>query len=266
LLDILKITRNRTRYNGIFKGKVENHFEISHIIAVKDKSRLGLLHPSNLVIAPATFNRKRGNYSTVLDVGHSLPRNQLKSKYRVLRNDDFSIVFRRIKRYIGKATIDGFLSEAKIYLSQRNQLLKKLSKFSNLPDLMQLSTEDLHLLLQAKGVSSSSTFSRTGFSALKVAYSELERCEKTESVIYWVLEALLIRSENRFSECYCACIPAVSEVHLIEFVLNQAWALLHGDPYELFFNGIHLIECFAIDTSSTPKIKLDQILFDRCTV
>lgn len=266
LLEILKITRNRTKYNGIFNGKVERHYEISHIIAVKDQSRLGLLHPLNMVIAPASFNRKRGSYSSVLDVGLSLPRNQLQSKYRVDRHEDFSTVFRRIKRYLGNSTIESFLSEAKVYLSQRNQLLKKLSKFSNLPDVTKLSTEDLHLLLQAKGISSSSTFSRTGFSTLKVAYLELERLKKTDSVIYWALEALLFRSENRFSERYCLCIPTVSEINLIEFVLNQAWSLLHGDPYELFFNGQHLIECFEVDTLSTPKIKLDQILFDRCTV
>lgn len=69
LLEILKITRNRTKYNGIYKGKVERHFEISHIIAVKDPSRLGLLHPLNMVIAPSNFNRKRGTYSSLLNVG-----------------------------------------------------------------------------------------------------------------------------------------------------------------------------------------------------
>lgn len=265
LLELLKITRNRTKYNGIFKGKVERRYEVSHIIAVKDQSRLGLLHPLNMVIAPASFNRKRGSYSSALDVGLSLSRNQLKSKYRVDRHEDFSTVFRRIKRYLGKATIESFLSEAKVYLSQRNQLLKKLSKFPNLPDVSKLSTEDLHLLLQAEGVSSSASFSRAGFSALKVAYLELDRFNKTDSVIYWVLEALVIRSENRFSERLCSCIPTVSEVHLIEFVLIQAWSLLHGDPYELFFNGQHLIECFEVDSFSTPKIKLDQVIFDRST-
>lgn len=263
LLEILKITRNRTKYNGIYKGKVERHFEISHIIAVKDPSRLGLLHPLNMVIAPSNFNRKRGTYSSLLNVGLSLPRTQLKSNFIVNKHEDFSAVLRRIKRYLGKSTIEDFLSQAKVYLSQRNQLLKKLSKFTNLPDLTKLSTEDLHLLLAAKGISTSSTFSRSGFSTLKVAHLELERFKKTDSVIYWALEVLVIRSENRFSESYCSSSPSISEQDLVEFVLNQAWSLLHGDPYDVFINGKHLIDCFEVDMNLEPKLKLDHVLFDR---
>lgn len=231
LLELFRISKQRTVFSGIDRGSVNNRFELSHIVAVKDLSRLGLLHPLNLVICPALFNRARSTKSSRGLVGKSVPKVELNPKLNVSPTDSYINIIRRIKKYLGSSVLTEFYATTKLHMTQREALLKKLAKFEvDQDDLKNLSIEELNCLLEKFGGRSSVGFSRAGKSSFEVALSELQRFKMEESPLY-----------------FCCKVIVDSRMHLDiarkefdSFLLNQIWNALHGDDFSLTFNG-HLV-------------------------
>lgn len=263
LLELLQLTRSRTRYSGITSGKVNKLYELSHIVAVKDKTRLGLIHPSNLVISPACYNKERGSKVASLNAGLSMERVNLLARHKINDTEKNDGILKRIRQYFGKDVLDGFYRHSNLTRTQRNELLKKIKNFPNAPDFYTLSkmdNEDLSLLLLQLGVSSSRTFSTPSFSELEVALKEMIRNNKQDSVLFWVVEEL--QNSMEFG--------SMSNLELLadfrgfqDFVLLQVWNQLHHEPYSLGYDDKHIIECFVLDEGVEPITRLEIALASR---
>lgn len=263
LLQLLQLTRLRTRYSGITAGEVNKLYELSHIVGVKDKGRLGLLHPSNIVICPRKYNRERGVKVAPLGAGLSIQRKDLLLKHAVGNDEKSDSILKKIKSYLGKRVLNGFYKESKLTRTKRNTLIGRLNKYSSLPgfpDLGNMDNEELTLLLLQFGEKSSHTFSKPSFSELEVALKEMIRNNKQESVLFWIVESLA--NSMKFGSTTAAEL-LVEFKGFEDFVLRQVWNQLHHEPYELGYGGKHLVECFTLSGTPDLSLKLDKILVSR---
>lgn len=261
-LQLLQLTRDRTNYNGIKDGKANAYFELSHIVAVADKTRLGLLHPLNLVLAPVAFNRKRGTKPAALGAGLSISRRGLDRSLFIDQKNSPETLLKRIKAYLGVDVMNEFYQKAKLYLTQRNALLTKLSKYACIEDFSNHSNDELALALTLHGVKANILFSKPSKSEFDLAKNEMSRFKMEDSVLYWIIEWHLSQDE------FCVELGPTSRLTVSEptvflsNVLTQIWLQLHGDQFYLGFEGKHLIQHFEIDADKRPTSwKLDQSVF-----
>lgn len=99
----------------------EHWYEICHICPTSGHSRLGLLHPDNLIIADATLNKKHG--TKWFGGGASLSRDLLQNRWNVSPNDSLSTVIIKVIQYLGRPLCLAVIKRCKIKPTQRFQLL-----------------------------------------------------------------------------------------------------------------------------------------------
>lgn len=96
-------------------------FALSHIAPAQGRDSVGLLHPSNLVLAPSDWNRSHGTQH--FGHGLSIPRSQLQSRHDVRRGDSRKGTITRIIRYLGEDVISEFAKAVKLQPTQRHKTL-----------------------------------------------------------------------------------------------------------------------------------------------
>jgi hypothetical protein len=130
LLELFALTKQRTRFSGYEDGKPQRGYELSHIQPVKQKNRLGLLHPLNLVISPASFNRKNvGGKTKSIDpkAGLSIPLSDLQKQFAVSPDTSDTTILKKIQTLLGDE-FKAFVGTVAIGQTQAEQLKKQLAK------------------------------------------------------------------------------------------------------------------------------------------
>ncbi|MBF8740225.1 hypothetical protein [Pseudomonas guariconensis] len=100
-------------------------FNVAHIAPSKHDYVLGLLCAENLLIAPASMNKRHTN-THANKAGVFMYRADMEIKNTILSDD--TDVLDRIIDYIGLETVIAFCKKCKLLPSQRQQALKKLTK------------------------------------------------------------------------------------------------------------------------------------------
>lgn len=108
-------------------------FNVAHIAPSNHEYVLGLLSAENLLIAPATMNKRHTNTHSN-KAGVFMYRADMELRNTILPDD--TDILDRIIDYIGIETVISFCKKAKLTPSQRQQALKKLSNLvdTNNPD------------------------------------------------------------------------------------------------------------------------------------
>ncbi|MBD8737925.1 hypothetical protein IFR41_00180 [Pseudomonas fluorescens] len=96
-------------------------FALSHIAPAQGRNSVGLLHPSNLVLAPSDWNRSHGTQH--FGHGLSIPRSQLQSRHDVRKGDSRKETITRIIRYLGEDVVSEFSKTVGLQPTQRHKTL-----------------------------------------------------------------------------------------------------------------------------------------------
>lgn len=223
--------------SGFEEGKPTGAYELSHIAPVSSKvGCLGLLHPSNLAIAPREFNRRHSNKSpTERGVGLMLSRSKLTPKWALTGSESGLEVLRKARQYLG-LEFDMWLKSHVIKQTQRIALVKKLrkagfheyhldglgiAKLRALAEEAELDVFDLSLPTEDVRI---------------VLAEELIRLNRSRS-----LAKTLQRLADAFDDSERDWLewdylgPSDERVEFQAFVIEQALRCMHGIEYELLW-------------------------------
>ncbi len=232
LAELVTLRRKCTSAGGYLKGLPIGDYELSHIYPVSGKSRIGLLHPSNLVICPKSFNRKHSR--TVPKEGSqgaSIPRDELLKKWRVEKSFTVSAVLNLARKFIG-SEFDKWLNSHRISVSQSKALIKKLTADGTVTKeyLQGMTLEQLRLLADEA----------------ELPYFQLD---KSPDDLLWVVtdemtrllpESSMTELTQRLCESWDSLEGFDASVfgghegarQFKDFLSNQCLLMLHGLPYE----------------------------------
>ncbi len=172
-----KLYRYRQKASGYVEGKSKGVYHLSHIYPVANGTtgRLGLLHPDNLVVAPASLNQKHGSKSPDReDFGKFIAKATLQSRFDVSKETTHKEVFKKIKSLLDTAWME-YVATAVVQATQADQLRKKLEKLIGLK--LPESHYDLEALKQLAKSKDVDFFQKNfnPYDPLEVFQHELER-------------------------------------------------------------------------------------------
>lgn len=232
LAELVTLRRKCTSAGGYLKGMPIGDYELSHIYPVSGKSRIGLLHPSNLVICPKSFNRKHSR--TVPKEGSqgaSIPRDELLKKWRVDKSFTVSAVLSLARKFIG-SEFDKWLNSHRISVSQSKALIKKLTADGTVTKeyLQGMTLEQLIVLAEETEL----PYFHLDISPeepLSVVSAEMSRffpASATTSVINALWDV-----ENSFDILDTSIFGGEdAAINFRDFLVSQCLLMLHGLPYE----------------------------------
>jgi hypothetical protein len=118
LADLHKIYKQSFRVNQY--GDVD-HFQLSHIAAVKGKNTLGLLHAENMVISPTSLNKAHGikHYGA----GKYISRTSINPRHSVDKDEPEGAVLDRVIAYLGAEVVASTVKLASIKPTDRQKNL-----------------------------------------------------------------------------------------------------------------------------------------------
>ena len=236
LFDLFELFRRRSKASGYVNGKPAGTFELSHIWPVKSKKedKIGLLHPQNLVLAPARPNRSHGSKTPserFEGIGRYLPTGALLSRHSVSKGDSLAEVEKQVFRLLG-ATWQQFVATLVIQQGQQEQLRKKLEKklATKLP--IDLPFEQLKAMAEESGVSYF-TANFDAHSAVSVFANELQRFGHVKGSEYGVYAFWLELYEQEFDFFTGGNLGGLAEdeqEELEQLLVCEVFAILHGQP------------------------------------
>lgn len=228
-LELYKLSKLRTSYSGFKDGKPQRFYELSHIQPVSQPNFVGLLHPRNLVIATQSFNRSRGTAPPNLqESGKKIPRIDLIPKWSVSAKDTKAKILKKIKTFLGASILKDFYKEARISLTRKNSLQKKLTKLGiAIPEDMSLEQLD-EIYKSATGKTVISTYERYHAPLALVLQQEIVRLNINGGQYGNLLEEVLEDSLKFYSS-----IKKFTEAQE-QFIYRQVQRLLHGDKVQAF--------------------------------
>lgn len=130
LEQLFELRNYRYRTYGWNNDTRLSKFHLCHIRPANGTDCVGLLHPHNLFVGGSLPNQVHGakSYS---GVGLSIPRCNLKSKWKVSKEDSDKVVITKIEKYLGDVLIE-YAKNNPINMSQRLSLAKWVYK--NIPN------------------------------------------------------------------------------------------------------------------------------------
>lgn len=225
LHELHRLKRQCSRFSGYSGGKPTGSYQMSHIWSVKaTDGKLGLLHPSNIVIATKEFNLGHGaKQPSRLNVGRYLPTAALLEKHKLRETETAAQVFKKVERLLGLEW-KSFIATLTIQQTQEKQLRAKLTKLE-IPVPAHLNLDELRQLADNRGVLYfSASFDPSD--EVTVALSELDRFGHSQgefSVYHRWLQRL-------WDADWCLDGREVFEdrEQVESCILNDVWAILHG--------------------------------------
>jgi hypothetical protein len=230
------LRRRCTTSGGYEKGAPIGTYELSHIYPVSCKERLGLLHPSNLVICPKEYNRKHSKKVPKTGyLGASLDRSELEKKWSISETLTSIEVLEIARKFLG-SEFNKWLKSHSISHSQYKQLLKRLSE-EGVPEsvLKGMTLEELKALAAEEEV----PFFNKNISStdlLWVLKEEVERLpvhERLKEIFFYLFDTGMSFDEPEYEFLG-------SESQRVEFegfLVTQALNALHGQTYEVIWKG-----------------------------
>lgn len=183
-----------------------DHFQMSHIAAVKGKNTLGLLHAENLVISPTSLNKAHGvkHYGS----GKYISRTSIDPRHSVDKDEPDGTVLDRVIAYLGEDVVAAAVKLANIKPTDRQKDLAWLRDNLDATNpehvvhidaietmkgkqLEELRAELEHRLVREFGIK------RTVHSTFGVLRLELERHAKYRPELKELSDRLLAVSESR---------------------------------------------------------------------
>lgn len=232
LNELFKLRSKASGYEG---GKPTGAYELSHIWPVRgNQHKIGLLHPQNLVLAPARPNRLHGSKfpsDGFVGIGRYLTTDALLSRYSVSKENSLAEVEKQVFRLLG-ATWKQFVATLVLQQGQQEQLRKKLQKTLNVRLPVDLSIEQLKAIAEELGVS----YFKANFSALSavgVLANELQRFGHIKGTEYGVYASWLELFEQEFDFFTGGNLGGVTEAEqdeLEHLLIGEVFAILHGQP------------------------------------
>jgi hypothetical protein len=234
LFDLFELFKRRSKASGYINGKPTGTFELSHIWPVKSKKegKIGLLHPQNLVLAPARPNRSHGSKTPserFEDIGRYLPTGALLSRHSVSKGDSLAEIEKQVFRLLG-ATWQLFVATLVIQQGQQEQLRKKLAKKLNTKLPSSLSVEQLKAIAK----DSDTSYFSANWSArcvLSVFAEELQRFGHDQGTEYGIYLSWLELYEKEFDFLMGGNLGGLAEAEqeeLEQLLINEVFAILHG--------------------------------------
>lgn len=251
-LKLLAALRRRcTAEGGYQKGLPMGSFELSHICPVRGKDRVGLLHPSNLVICPKEFNRKHTKSLPVEGyLGLSLSLSDKNEKWSIKDGMTAHEVLKLCRKFLG-VEFDNWLKSHQISVSQQSQLMKKLEA-EGLPrkQLLGLRLEELKALADEEEVPYFAMDKDPSEDWYVVHKEYLRLLPSGElNIFLGYLEKIY------FDFDVCSSIEFLGDSKEYEafkdFITEQALKQLHGQPFECTWKGQSLESYFKPKESST---------------
>lgn len=235
LLDLLELFKRRSKASGYEDGKPTGAFELSHIWPVKgNKHKIGLLHPQNLVLTPASPNRSHGSKfpsEGFEGLGRYLPTGALLSRYTLNKGDSLAQVERQVFKLLG-ATWQQFVATLVLQQGQQEQLRKRLQKTLNVRLPVNLSIEQLKAMADKSGVRYFSA-NWSALSAVSVFAEELLRFGHAKGTEFGVYLAWLELYEDEFDFFTGENLGGVAKADqdvLEQLLMCEVFAILHGQP------------------------------------
>lgn len=263
LAELVTLRRKCTSAGGYLKGMPIGDYELSHIYPVSGKSRIGLLHPSNLVICPKSFNRKHSR--TVPkdgSQGASIPRDELLKKWRVDKSFTVSAVLNLIRKFIG-SEFDKWLNSHRISVSQSKSLIKKLTADGTVTkEYLQGMTLEQLIVLAEEAELPYFHLDISPEEPLSVVSAEMSRFFPA-SAITGVVNALCVLEDSLDELDTSTFGDADAAMDFKHFLLSQCLLMLHGLPHERIWRGMP-IESYSIQrlTWEPPK-RSDDYEYDE---
>jgi hypothetical protein len=235
LNDLFELFKRRSKASGYVDGKPTGAFELSHIWSVKgNKQKMGLLHPQNLVLAPARLNRSHGSKTPsegFEGIGRYVPTSALLSRFSVSKGDSLAQVERQVFQLLG-TTWQQFVATLVIQQGQQEQLRKKIEKTLDTRLPIDLTFEQLKAMAEESGVSYfSANFS--AYSAVSVLAKELQRfghVKGTEYGVYSSWIATYFSEVNSLEGSFLDGLTMEDQVELEQLLVGEVFAILHGQP------------------------------------
>lgn len=270
---LLSLRERCTKASGFTDGKYnQNVFELSHICPASGHSQLvGLLHPQNLVIAPASFNRERGTKHTP-GAGEFLSRHNLKDIWKVEATDSVRSIQSKVERFLGKAVLEHFLSDYKLKIAYKDKLIRKLSGIQQLPesDYKNWSVSDLEDELEDAGFKIGSNYTLRTEKEWDVAREEMARFSSYQGSLQAIpdLNAFLGMYRESVDGSSNVTFPLRERDYFERISLDMVWKLLHGDGKnftivsDTFFQHAQM-NVFTSDPKWQPTTHLDKLYIQR---
>jgi hypothetical protein len=232
---LYELFKRRSKASGYEGGKPTGAYELSHIWPVRgNQHKIGLLHPQNLVLAPARPNRLHGSKCPTDGfecIGRYLPTDALLSHYSVSKENSLAEVEKQVFRLLG-AIWKQFVVTLVLQQGQQEQLRKKLQKTLNVKLPVDLSIEQLKAIAEELGVSYfKGNFS--SLSAVAVLAKELQRFGHIKGTEYGVYASWLELYEQEFDFFTGGDLGGLAEVEqqeLEQLLVCEVFAILHGQP------------------------------------
>lgn len=220
--ELFRLERQRCKDSGYEAGKPTGAYHLGHIFPVKGKTKMGLLHPKNLVITPAKINTARkAEEPTRPDAGLFLQRTELLDYWNVEMDQTKKQILCQVKSFLG-IEWKTFVASIALQQSQIDVLTKKLKK-QGLHVHASASLDELKFMADSHGVG---YFSPSWFpnEEAEVALREMDRFGCANDRRY----ATLKQFNDRLNDFQ----TSIEEGEIIRFTLN----LITRDCFD-FLNG-----------------------------
>jgi hypothetical protein len=257
------LRRRCTTSGGYEKGTPIGTYELSHIYPVSCKKRLGLLHPSNLVICPKEYNRKHSKKIPEAGyIGASIERSELKKKWTI--NETFTSleVIEKVRKFLG-SEFNKWLKSHSISHSQYKQLLKRLSDEGIPESVIKGMTLDELKALAAEEEVPFFNKSIPSTELLWILKQEVERLpvdERIKQIFSYFLDTGMSFDESEYEFLG----SEAQRIKFEGFLVTQALNALHGQSYQVTWKGKPLATHFRKVERSTAWVReydSDDILF-----
>ena len=241
--ELVSLRHRCTIASGYQDGMPLNTYEVSHIHPAYDSKSLGLLVPKNLTIAPDEINRKHATKKPIFGyMGEFLPTGRLLPEWRIPNKAVALDILKLARKFLGQ-DFDKWLSALSIPQTQSQTLIKGLKK-KGLPEkiLATLNLDKLKALAKEEDLSYFD-MSRHPEEPRDVLIEELERLQ-LDPVLLEAMRAL----HNEYwslEEPTTQFIGSAPEKNSFEeFLVSQALACLHGQPYTTEYKNKSILKYF----------------------
>lgn len=196
LIELYALYKTCLRFNN-YGEREQDRFQLGHIVAVRDTTRLGLYCASNLVITDEAFNRTHG--TTHYSGGACISRVSLKARHKVSKDAPRKQIVEGIIQYLGQSVVSDLVRICKIQPKKRYKLLSELDQMLNPADpvhtkyilrLDGMSAQGLSALKNKLNDMLPSSFTIKSYTQthFSVICSELERYSKYRPCLQEVLD------------------------------------------------------------------------------
>jgi hypothetical protein len=150
LAELHQVTKLASRADGYGEYK---EYALCHLYPVKGMDSIGTLHPSNIVVADRSLNRKHSNSLPTPGIGHSILRATLSPQWKVYADTPKKLVIKKLVSYLGEAFCAKLAVKLKLQPATRQKYLDIISQTPSHPaviaagDLSQLPTAQLSFLV-----------------------------------------------------------------------------------------------------------------------